>query len=209
MMETDDARKLSAGYVVEEIYADYANKVKGLANEARKAYLATPKLSYSKEAKEKYAKEVKSLDAKLLVALKNAPRERQAQILANLQFKAKLDANPYMSKDEQKKIKAQLLNGARATVGAKKILLGSKAMPITDKEWEAVNSGAISNNKCKLIVDNADLDTLKRLSMPRNSGNSLSSARISKIHAMDNSGFSIEEIARSLGVSASTVAKYL
>ena len=209
MMETDDARKLSAGYVVEEIYADYANKVKGLANEARKAYLATPKLSYSKEAKEKYSKEVKSLNAKLLVALKNAPRERQAQILANLQFKAKLDANPYMSNDEQKKIKAQLLNGARATVGAKKILLGSKAMPITDKEWEAVNSGAISNNKCKLIVDNADLDTLKRLSMPRNSGNSLSSARISKIHAMDNSGFSIEEIARSLGVSASTVAKYL
>ena len=209
MMETDDARKLSSGLVIEEIYADYANKVKGLANEARKAYLATQSLKYDKKAKEAYSKEVKSLDAKLLVALKNAPRERQAQILANLQFAAKLEANPGMSKEDQKKIKAQLLNGARATVGAKKIQLGSKAMPITEKEWEAVNSGAISNNKCKMIVDNADLDALKRLSMPRSSGSSLSSARIAKIHAMNNSGFTIDEIAKSLGVSTTTVGKYL
>ena len=114
-----------------------------------------------------------------------------------------------MTKDEQKKIKAQLLNGARATVGAKKILIGSKAMPITTKEWEAVNSGAISNSKCKQIVDNADLDVLKRLSMPRSTGASLSSARIAKIHAMNNSGFSIDEIAKSLGVSPSTISKYL
>lgn len=209
MAETKDARSLSSGYLVEEIYAGYANKVKGLANEARKAYLATPSLKYDKSAKEAYAKEVKSLEAKLLVALKNAPRERQAQILANLQFAAKLEANPGMSKDDQKKIKAQLLNGARTTVGAKKILLGSKAMPITENEWKAVNSGAISNNKLTRIVENADLDALKRLSMPRNSGNSLSSARIAKIHAMDNSGFTIEEIAKSLGVSPSTVSKYL
>ena len=209
MAETKDARTLSSGKVVEEIYAAYANRVKGLANEARKAYLAVSGIKQDKDAKEKYAKEVKSLDAKLLVALKNAPRERQAQILANLQYAAKLEANPGMSRDDQKKIKAQLLNGARATVGAKKILLGSKAMPITEKEWAAVNAGAISNSKCKKIVDNADLDTLKRLSMPRNSGTSLSSARIAKIHAMNNSGFSIDEIAKSLGVSPGTVSKYL
>lgn len=209
MMETDDARTLSAGYVIEEYYADYANKVKGLANEARKAYLATPSLKYDPKAKEKYKEEVKSLDSKLLIALKNAPRERQAQILANVQLKEKMDANPNIDSDDLKKIKTQLLNGARNTVGAKKTRLGTKQMPITENEWKAVNSGAISNNKCQQIVDNADLDALKQLSIPRSSGNSLSSARIAKIHAMDNSGFSIDEIAKSLGVSSSTVSKYL
>ncbi len=209
MMETDDAKTLSTGTLIEEYYAGYANRVKGLANTARKSYLATPSLKYDPKMKEKYKDEVKSLDSKLLIALKNAPRERQAQILANIQLKEKMDANPGIEKDDLKKIKAQLLNGARNTVGAKKLQLGSKALPITDKEWEAVNSGAISNNKCQKIIDNADLDALKRLSMPRSSGNSLSSAKISKIHAMDNSGFSLEEIAKSLGVSASTVAKYL
>lgn len=211
MAETDDARTLlsGGGYVIEEIYADYANKVKGLANEARKMYLNTPPLKKNEEAKEKYKNEVASLDSKLLVALKNAPKERQAQILGNIILQEKMDANPYMEKDDLKKIKAQVINGARATVGAKKILIGSKAMPITQKEWDAVNAGAISDHKCSLIVDNADLDVLKRLSMPKSNGNALSAARISKIHAMNNSGYSIEQIAKSMGVSVSTVSKYL
>ena len=211
MAETKDARTLlsGGGYVIEELYADYANKVKGLANEARKSYLATPSIKYSPEAKEKYKEQVQSLNAKLLVALKNAPKERQAQILANAVLKEKMEANPNISDKDLKKIKSQILDGARHTVGAKKIQIGSKAMPITDKEWAAVNAGAISNNKCSLIVNNADLDTLKKLSMPRSSGNSLSSAKVAKIHAMNNSGFSLDEIAQSLGVSPSTVSKYL
>ena len=124
-------------------------------------------------------------------------------------MQAKLDANPGLDKKEIKKIKTQLLNGARASVGAKKLQLGSKKLPITEREWEAVNSGAVSNNKCKLIVENADLDFLKKLSMPRTSNNSLSPARIAKVHAMNNSGFSLEEIANTLGVSATTISKYL
>lgn len=208
MKDTKDARTLSSGLVVEELYADYANKMKGLANEARKAYLATPSLKYDPKAKEEYKQEVESLNAKVLTSLKNAPRERQAQILANINYQETLASNPGMDKAQKKKVKSQCLNGARATVNAKKALLG-KDLPITEREWKAVNSGAISNNRCQQIVDNADLNVLKQLSMPRSNSNSLSSAKVAKIHSMTNSGFSISEIAANLGVSTSTVSKYV
>ena len=75
--------------LVEEKYADYANKLKGLANEARKAYLAVKPLKYDPEAKVRYQEEVDALNSKLLIALKNAPKERKAQILANEIYKQK------------------------------------------------------------------------------------------------------------------------
>lgn len=39
---TDDVRKLSSGTVQEDAYADYANRMKALANKARLEYLDTP-----------------------------------------------------------------------------------------------------------------------------------------------------------------------
>ena len=213
MMEAKDARELSSGLVVEEIYANYANQLKGLANEARKAYLATPTIKMNPEAKEKYKEEVKSLESKLMIALKNAPRERQAQILANVVYEEKKANNPNMTDEEKKKHKNQALAGARETVGAKKSIFnggnGEKGLTITDREWEAIQSGAVSQTTLSKIVDNSDIDYLKRLSMPKTNSNSISSAKIAKIKNMVNSGFSIEEIARDLGVSSSTIAKYV
>ena len=40
--KTDDIRTLSSGTLVEDAYADYANKMKALANRARLEYVATP-----------------------------------------------------------------------------------------------------------------------------------------------------------------------
>ncbi len=100
LAETPDLHILSSGTPQERAYADYGNKMKALANEARKAYLSTGKLEYHAEAKTKYEKEVSSLNAKLNVAEKNAPRERRAQAIANSQVKAKIQDNPGMDKKD-------------------------------------------------------------------------------------------------------------
>lgn len=199
MAEVDDARKLSSGHPIEEIYANYANKMKSLANESRKEMLSTGKIEYSAQAKKTYKTECDALDSKLNVALKNAPRERQAQIMANSIVKAKKEANPDMTKGEIKKVSQQALVQSRTKVGAQRTLV-----KITDREWEAIQAGAISENKLKQILDNADLDDVRQRAMPR-SGNALSVGQINRMNALRASGYSNAEIADALGVSTSTV----
>lgn len=203
MAETKDARTLSSGTTVEEEYANYANTMKSLANSARLTMQNTGKIAYSASAKETYKGEVDSLMSKLNVSLMNAPRERQAQILANAEVKAKKQSNPGMSKEEIKKASQQALSAARVSVGAKRTTID-----VTDKEWEAIQAGAISENKLKQIIDNVDIDVLRQKATPK-ATNSLSSAKISKINSMNASGYTTSEIAEALGVSTSTVVNYL
>lgn len=203
MAETRDARTLSSGTPQEEAYAEYANKMKELANAARKEMLQTGKIAYSASAKSAYETEVETLMAKLDIALRNAPRERQAQILANAEVKAKKQENPDMTKAELKKIGQQALTKARARVGAKRT-----PVDITDREWEAIQAGAISENKLSQIISNTNMDTLRQRATPR-ATTSLSTAKINKISSMRASGYTTAEIAQALGVSTSTVSKYI
>lgn len=203
MAETRDARTLSSGHPVEEAYADYANQMKSLGNRARKEMLSTGKIAYSASAKAAYQPEVDSLSAKLNVALRNAPKERQAQVIANANVAAKKKDNPDMTNAEIKKAGQQALTSARVKVGAKR-----EPIKVTDKEWEAIQAGAISENKLKQIINNVNIDELRQRATPRMT-TSLSSAKISKISSMNASGYSIAEIAQALGVSTSTVSKYL
>lgn len=203
MAETKDARTLSTGTVPEELYADYANKLKALANTARKEYLSTGKIKYSPAAKEKYKEEVDSLQAKLNVSLMNAPKERQAQLIANSVVNAKKKEYPDLTKEEIKKLSQQALSSARARVGAKRT-----PVEITDREWEAIQSGAISENKLQQILTHTDIDKVRKFATPRTS-TTLSEAKINKITAMKNSGYTAIEIADAVGISSSTVHKYL
>lgn len=203
MAETKDARTLSSGTPQEEAYADYANNMKSLANRARREMMNTGKIAYSASAKRTYQAEVDSLEAKLNVALKNAPRERQAQILANAAVKAKKQENPDMTKGEIKKANQQALTAARNSVGAKR-----EPILITDREWEAIQAGAISENRLTQIINNVDTDKLRQRATPR-ATTTLSSAKVNKIASMNVSGYTTAEIAEALGVSASTVSKYL
>lgn len=203
MAETDDARKLSSGHPIEEAYADYANTLKSLGNKARKEMMATGKVAYSASAKRAYQKEVDSINAKLNVALSNAPKERKAQVMANATIASLRKDYPDMTKGEVKKASQRALTQARTSVGAKR-----EPIKFTDKEWEAVQAGAISPSKLEQIIAKADTDDLKQHATPRTT-TQLSSAKISKINAMKNSGYTISEIAESLGVSSSTVSKYL
>lgn len=203
MAETKDARTLSSGTPQEEAYADYANSMKSLANQARREMMSTGKIAYSASAKATYSEEVKSLNAKLDLALANAPRERQAQTMANATVAAKRKDNPDMTKAEVKKASQQALAQARSSVGAKR-----SNIEITDKEWEAIQAGAISENKLTQILNNTNTDTIRQRATSRAS-TTLSTAKQNRIAALSASGYSTSEIAEALGVSSSTVSKYL
>lgn len=203
MAETRDAYLLSSGTPQEEAYAEYANTMKSLANQARKEMVSTGKIAYSASAKATYQEEVDSLSAKLNVALMNAPRERQAQVIANASVAAKKQDNPDMTNGEIKKANQQALTAARTSVGARR-----ETIKVTDKEWEAIQAGAISENKLTQIINNVDIDDLRQRATPRAS-TELSTAKVNKITSMNASGYSTAEIAEALGVSTSTVSKYL
>lgn len=203
MAETRDARTLSSGTPQEELYADYANSMKALANQARKEMLQSGKIAYSASAKNTYLNEVKSLDAKLGIALKNAPRERKAQVIANTIVNAKKKDNPEMTKAEIKKASQQALTYARNSVGAART-----PIKIEDKEWDAIQAGAISENKLMQILNNTDIDTIRKRATPKTTV-TISEAKQNRIKAYAASGYSTSEIADALGISTSTVSKYL
>lgn len=202
MMEARDARKLSSGTPQEELYADYANSLKAMANTARKAITTAGKQEYSAEANKKYAHEVATLKSKLNIALLNAPKERQAQLLANSIVKEKKASNPDMEPEQLKKIKQDALTRARDKFGARR-----KAIIIEDDEWTAIQAGAISENVLNKIIQNADIDSLRAKATPRDN-KVLTDAKLNRLKAMKASGHTNAEIAEALNISASTVAKY-
>ena len=205
MYETDDAYTLVSKMrePKELAYAEYANKMKALANESRKAMVNTKDIPYSPAAKKEYAPQVNRLDAALNVALKNAPKERQAQTIANATVQAKKAAYPDLTKKELKKIGQQALDKARRQVGAKKEMI-----EISDKEWEAIQAGAVSPNRLQQILNNANMDTVKQMAMPRTTSK-LSPAKINHISTLKRSGYTNEQIANKLGVSVSTIVNYM
>lgn len=200
---TDDAFTLSSGTKVEKIYANHSNKLKALANEARKAAINTKTTPYSPSAKTAYQKEVSSLDAKLNLALRNRPLERQAQLLANTTYRAKLQANPDMDDDTKKKIKFQALAESRSRTGAQK-----QQIVITDSEWDAIQAGAITNHKLTEILKNSDLDRVKKLATPKVDV-LMTSVKKQRAQSMIASGYTQAEIADALGVSLTTLKNTL
>ena len=205
ILNAKDVRTLSSGTAQENAYADYSNKMKALANEARKSYITTGRLKKSTSAAETYREEVDSLEGKLDKAARNAPRERQAQAIANSVVKAKKESNPDMDSNEIKKASQQALEAARAQVGASG---RANRIDITTKEWEAIQAGAISDSKLTQILRYADMDKVREYATPK-TYNTLSSAKLSRAKAMKASGYTIQEIADALGVSRSTVTKQL
>ena len=208
MAETDDANTLvsEARHPMEIVYADYANSMKALANQARKEMVYTGKIAYSPAAKETYKAEVSSLMAKLNTASLNTTRERAAQRMANAEVQAKKQADPNLTTSDVKKLSQQALTKYRNEVGS--VSRKDRSIKITDREWEAIQAGAISENKLKQILDNTDVDSLRERAMPRSTTN-LSAAKISQIKAMNASNYTLSEIANKLGVSTTTVSKYL
>ena len=205
MAEADDAMSLSSGRQIELVYAGHANELKALANQSRLDALAAKPAPYSPSARAAYREEYESLAAALNVAVLNAPRERQAQYLANSMVARKKQENPDLKydKDALKKVRNRALAEARAHTGAKKTLI-----PVSDKEWEAIQAGAVSPTMLEKILANADLDRIKQLATPR-ADFSLSAAQERKARELLASGHSHADVADSLGVSISVLLRSL
>ena len=201
----EDAYELvsKANTPMERYYAEYANSMKRLANEARKASLNVGKVQRSSSAAKTYAAEVKSLDEKLMKAEANKPRERMAQIQTTLEVNAKIQANPDMDKSAIKKAKQQALSRHREALGARR-----EPVEVSEREWEAIQAGAISDNKLTRILKNADMDVIRQYATPK-TYTTITPAKANKIKALKASGYTTAEIAERLGVSTSTVQKYM
>lgn len=202
--ETKDARTLSSGTIQENLYADFSNQLKAMARQARKEAENMPGLKYSPAAAKQYASEVRSLNDKYNAMLMNKPKERKAMLIANASIKAKIQEqglNPAIDKKEIKKISSVEMQRARDAVGAN----GRKSKVIfTDKEWEAIQAGAISDSKLMKILNSSDSDEIVKRAMPK-ATTVMSSAKMSKAKAMLRSGYSYAAIAKACGVPESTV----
>jgi hypothetical protein len=203
MAEEDDAFKLSSGKPIENVYALHANKLKSLANNARKASLEAGNIVYSKSASIIYKKEVQSLESQLNLVYRNKPLERKAQLLAGKIVSLKRQNNPQIEPGDLKKIRGQAITEQRIRISNGK---DKRSIIINDKEWEAIQSGAISNNRLNQILLNTDLDALKQRAMPRTT-TIMSPARIARAKSMRDNGYTSSDIANLLGVSVSTLSK--
>ena len=203
MGEAKDAYELSSGSSMESYFADYANEMKALGNKARAEMRSTGKLEYSPSAKVAYAEEVSSLKSKLNIALMNAPLERKAQALANSTWLMEKREHPEYTKEEEKKAKSRALLAARGAVGA-----GKKHIDITDREWEAIQAGAIHDNMLLKILSNTDSKALRVRAMPK--GREIDPAKIARAKALRNTGdYSWADLSDILGVSVSALQNAL
>lgn len=203
MAEERDAYNLSSGTVQETMYAEFANKLKHLANEARKMVYFPEPFERNPSATKAYAKEVDSLKDKLFTAELNRPLERKAHMLAEKWVRLAVENDPTMDKDDIKKLRGRKLTEARTRIGAKKTLV-----VIEPKEWEAIQARAVSKTTLSKILNNADLDVVKSYALPR-SNNGLSDAKVSRAKRMMANGATTAEVAETLGVSVGALQKAL
>ena len=201
---TSGGSKENPGYLKEKYYAEYANGMKALGNAARLEWLKTDTYKKDSKAAAKYSKEVESLDKKYKAALKNAPRERQAQLDANRKLFYQKRDNPGMTYDEEKKFRGQAITASRKKYNPS----GKQKIDISDREWEAIQAKAISPNRLENILKHCDMDKLKQRAMPKHSA-AISDARASLIKGFKNSGYTNKEIADRFGISPSTVYNIL
>lgn len=198
---TEDARTLisNANTRMEGIYAEHSNRLKAMANSARKEAIHAQATPYSPSAKKVYANEVASLNAQLNLAKRNAPLEKQAQLLGNVHLAQIRQANPHMEAADLKKAKQIALNDARIRTGAHK----TKIRP-TQAEWDAIQAGAISKDKLEKILSNSDIDTIKRLALPKHAA-TMTGTMKQRAQSMLDSGATQAEVADALGIGLTTL----
>ena len=184
---------------MEAVYARHSNKLKAMANSARKEAEATKPKPYSPSAKKVYSNEVASLNAKLNLAKKNAPLERQARLIAQETVAIKRQAHPGMDPADVKKINQIALNEARLRTGAHK-----DRIEITQSEWDAIQAGAISTHKLSEILNHSNPETVKKLAMPKTQPK-MTSSKIARAQSMLAAGYTQAEVVAHLSVGLTTL----
>lgn len=201
----DDAFELSSGTPIEEVYAEHSNRLKRMAEEARREVGATKNTPYSPSAKRTYQEEVDSLNAKLNKVQKAKPLERAAQAIASKVVADKIKADPNLKADKDKLNKArnQAMATARARTGAARV-----KVDITPREWEAIQAGAVSSTTLAKILQRADKTQVRQYATPRDSS-VLTPAMTAQIKSMIDRGGTLSEVSERFGISVSTVNRAL
>ena len=196
-----DIRKLSSGTAKEKLYEKYILDLRHIQKMSLAESNRIPNIKRDPNAAKVYSNEIISLEKKLNQALLNAPKERMAQILATRTYYK--NRTPDMDKDQKNKLRQQALAAARVKVGAH-----SYNIYITENEWKAIQSRAISHNKLMQILNHSDLDRLRKLATP-STNKVLSPSKLLSAKTKLANGYSYAEIANSLGVSPSTIREAL
>lgn len=186
---------------IEIVYADHANRMKELARKARSEARSIDDISYDASAAKTYSDEVKQINADISAIDRNRPLERQAQLIATKWLRAKKLDNPNLDKEHYERLKRQELEAARRMVGANRLKVN-----ISDKQWQAIQAGAITKTKLLSLVQYVDGDRLRELAIPR-SQYGMTSAMTARAKALYSQGHSLSDIAEALDVSPSTISK--
>jgi hypothetical protein len=200
---TDDAYTLVRDKAdpVERLYADHANAMKAMANEARLRALRTPNPPVNIKAKEVYKAEVDDLVFQLRQAQKQKPLDRRADVIAGAFVKARHREDPLLrtDRDRKKKVERQAKAAARARLG-----LTKPVIQISDRQWDAIQSGAVSASRLRDILEYADPKRVLELAMPRHN-TVMTTAITARAKAMLAAGATNADVAAALGVAPSTL----
>lgn len=205
---TDDARTLSSGTIQENLYADFSNQLKSLADEARREAVNMKGMKYNPEAAKKYGDQVASINDKYQSVIMNKPKERRAMIIANQNIEAKMQEQGLTykkNKKEYKKIANVEMQRARDAVGASG---ADVKIQFSDDEWEAIQAGAISDTKLMKILQSAKSEEIIKRAIPKATA-TLSEAKKAKAKAMFANDYTYKEIADACGVPESTIYDFL
>lgn len=186
---------------VEQLYAEHANSMKAIANETRlrAARIESPK--QNRAAKEVYRDEVADLDRQLETVRKQLPLQRKANVISSAVVKAKRQEDPLLRTDldRLKRVERQAKQEALRRLGLKQ-----PEIKISDRQWDAIQSGAVSASKLREMLKHVDTKRIDDLAMPK-SNPVMTTAIAQRAKAMLAAGATTADVARSLGVSASTL----
>lgn len=215
MRATNDARTLisSSNTKMENIYANYANELKNLSKEALKKSEQSSKYEYSQSAAKVYNEEVKSIKKKLEIAGTFKPLERKAQALANKIYRQMDEqSDEGIDKSNEKKAQNQAVAIARATITSSSkdpvALKASKRIKLTDREWEAIQSGAVTKQTVINVLNNTDKDDLRKRAMPKQKVG-MTNAEINRARRLLDQGYTMSEVAQHLGYSVTKIKNNL
>ncbi len=186
---------------IERMYADHANAMKSSANQVRLQAARIPNPPVNKAAKAVYKDDVAKLVADLKAAQATLPLRRRAQQYAAVHVRMKRAEDPtlHLDQDRKKKVEKQALAGAMARLGLEKSVID-----ISDRQWDAIQAGAVSPSALREILKYADDKRVVELSMPRQN-TVMTSAVSARAKAMLSAGATNAEVAASLGIPQSTL----
>lgn len=193
------------GFYVEEAYADFANKMKALANDCRAMARTAPVYQKRQDMAVKYDNECKIIRAKVADRKSKSPIERRAQILAEADLKMKIKADPSITVDREKYLKESIrsLNRMRA-----KLAIPDVDIHLSDKEWEAVFNGALDKSIFDYLMRHCDPIELSSHAFEK-LDTVVSEERTNMIRQMDKLGYSRAQIGEHTGLSPKIIRDIL